>query len=55
MRLKEACEVESVRYYKQCKCDRCNESLKVTTKANHFIHHTTVAAKADKELVQNQR
>lgn len=33
MRLKEACEVEGVRYHKQCKCDLYNESVKVTTKA----------------------
>ena len=33
MRLKEAREVEDVRYHKQCRCDLYNESVKVTTKA----------------------
>ncbi len=67
-RLNEAYEVKSVRYHRQCKCDLYNESVKVTTEATGkyilsfsflltqtLICHTLVAAKAEKESVQNQR
>ncbi len=61
-RLNEAYEVKSVRYRKQCKCDLYNESVKVTTELSFsflltqtLICHILVAAKAEKESVQNQR